>query len=85
MLHFSLLRVDGVRPVISPPAARPSLAPNYDNDVRLGLACGGLDNIDAAEPLPRPMGGNIAHDILRLGPAPVRFAAVAALAALRRH
>lgn len=48
----------------SPPADCPIFAAPYDNDVRLGLARGGLGNIDAAEPLPRPTGRNIAHDII---------------------
>jgi hypothetical protein len=29
--------------------------------------------------LPRPIGGNSVHNIIRLGPAPVRFAAAAGL------
>src|ERR1700730_619845 len=35
------------------------------------LARGGLDKMGATKPLPRPIGGNIAHDIIRLGPPPV--------------
>ena len=44
-----------------------------------------LDKIGAAEPLPGPMGGNIEHDIIRLGTPPVRFDAVAAYVAQRRQ
>jgi hypothetical protein len=53
---------------------------NYDNDIFKNLARVSLDNIGAAEPLPRPMDGNIA-----LGPPPVRFAAASALVAQRRQ
>jgi hypothetical protein len=74
-----------VRSVKSLPAALPRLAANHDNDVSKNLARVSLDNIGAAAPLPRPIGGNIAHDIVRLGSPPVRFAAVAALVAQWRQ
>ena len=58
---------------------------NYDNDIFKNLARVSLDNIGDAEPLPRPMGGNIAHDIIRLGHPPFRFAAASALVAQWRQ
>ena len=74
-----------VQSVKSAPAARPPLAANYDDDVFKNLARVSLDNIGDAEPLPRPMGGNIAHDIIRLGHPPFRFAAFAVLVAQLRQ
>src|SRR3984893_19124655 len=55
-LHFPSFGSIVVRSVKSPPAARPPLAANYDNDVSKNLARVSLDNVGTAEPLPRPIG-----------------------------
>lgn len=63
----------GFRSKKSPPLAVPFGLHLTTMTFPFVLARGGLDKIGAAKPLPRPIGRNIAHDIIRFGPPAAGF------------